>query len=143
MQDKSEITEINDFLSLTGPAIIAQVKMILQSAGLKVKETGRGPDLTFTLKSGHKNVEFCPQNLLMDIAAVDRNEEPLRFDRDLRDFDYFLTKKARVMEGRLKVVFQFLTEDNLDVAVDNINRNMKKDERIRIWRFNRNESGHS
>jgi len=142
MQDKSEITEINDFLSLTGPAITAQVKMILQSAGLKVKETGRGPDLTFTLKSGHKNVEFCPQNLLMDIATVDRNEEPLRFDRDLRDFDYFLAKKARVIESRLKVVFQFLTEDNLDVAVDNINRNMKKDERIRIWRFNRNKSSH-
>ncbi len=142
MRDKSGTTEINDFLSLTGPAIIAQVKMILQSAGLKVRETGRGPDLTFTLKAGHKEVEFCPHNLLMDIATVDRNEETLRFDYDLRDFDYFLAKKARFIESRLKVVFQFLTEDNLDAAVDNINRNAKKDERIRIWRFNGNESGH-
>jgi len=119
MQDMSEITKINDFLFLTGPAITAQVKMILPSAGLKVKEAGRGPDLTFTLKSGHKNIEFCPQNLLIDIATVDRNEEPLRFDANLRDFDYFLARKARVIEGRLKVVFQFLTEDNLDVAVAN------------------------
>lgn len=142
MQDESEITEINDFLSLTGPAIIAQVKMILQSAGLKVRETGRGPDLTFTLKSGHKEVEFCPHNLLLDIATIDRNQEPLRFDKELRDFDYFLAKKARFVESRLKVVFQFLTEDNLDVAVDNISRNAKKDERICIWRFGRNKSSH-
>ena len=138
MQDKSEITEINDFLSLTGPAVTAQVKMILQSAGLKVREAGRGPDLTFTLKSGHKEVEFCPHNLLMDIATVDRNEETLRFDNDLRDFDYFLAKKARFIESKLKVVFQFLTEDNLDVAVDNIFRNTNSYERIHIWRFDRN-----
>ncbi len=142
MQEKSKTMEINVFLSLTGPAIVAQVKMILQSAGLKVRETGCGPDLTFILKSGHKEIEFCPHNLLMDIAAIDRNEVPVRFDTNLRDFEHFLTKKARVIESRLKVVFQFLTEDNMDVAVDNINRNAKKDERIRIWRFDRKKPGH-
>jgi len=139
MTNSSEIAQINEFLSLMGPAIIAQVKMILQSAGLKVKEKGRGSDLTFTVKFDHKRVEFCPHNLLMDIATVDRKQKPLQFDKDLRDFDYFLAKKARFIESRLKVVFQFLTEENLDEAIDNINRNTK-DEWIRIWRFDTKES---
>lgn len=139
MQDMYEIAQIDDFLSLTGPAIIAQVKMILQSAGLKIVEKGRGTDLTFSIKRGSKKIEFCPHNLLLDIATIDRNGELLRFDKDLCDFDYFLTKKARFIESRLKVVFQFLTEDNLDVAVDNIIRNTKDYERIHIWRFDRNK----
>jgi hypothetical protein len=139
MQDMNETTQIEDFLSLTGPAIIGQVKMILQSAGLKIVEKGCGPDLTFSIKRGSKKIEFCPHNLLIDIATIDRNEESLKFDKELCDFNYFVTKKARFIESRLKVVFQFLTEDNLDVAVDNIYRNTKDYERIHIWRFDRNK----
>lgn len=139
MQDMYEIAQIEDFLSLTGPAIVGQVKMILQSAGLKIVEKGCGPDLTFLIKKGSKKIEFCPHNLLIDIATIDRNEGSPKFDKKLSDFNYFLTKKARFIESKLKVVFQFLTEDNMDIAVDNIYRNTKDYERIHIWRFDRNK----
>ncbi|MHC4104106.1 MAG: hypothetical protein ACYSR9_04140, partial [Planctomycetota bacterium] len=122
MQDRNETTRINKFLSIVSPIVIGQVKMILQSAGLNVEEKGHGSDLVFIIKSGEKEINFSPYNLLLEIATIDRDEVSLRFDENLRDFSFFLDKTARIAQGKLKVLFHLLREEDVEKAIDNISQ---------------------
>ena len=139
MQNQKEITQINNFLRFTAPLIISQVKMLLLSTGMEVKEEGRGADLAFVVKSGEKEIKFFLQNLLLEIATVDRDEKSLRFDKRLRDFDFFLAKSAQHIESKLRILFQVLSEDDIDVALENLSRCADQYERIRIWRFDKDK----
>lgn len=140
MQNQNEIAKINHFLRLTSPIVVGQVKILLQSAGLKLKEENHGLNLAFSIKSDEKEVKFFLYNLLLEIATVDRDEEPLRFDGNLRDFDFFLAKTARIIESRLEILFKLLVEDNADTALENICKDAKQYERIRIWKVDQKES---
>jgi len=135
MQNQNEITKINHFLRLVSPIVVGQVKMILQSTGLEVKEEGCSADLAFSIKTGEKEVKFYLQNLLLEIATIDRDGQPLRFDENLRDFEFFLTKTTRLTESKLNVLFRLLGEENIDTAIERISQDAKQYERIRIWRF--------
>ena len=135
MQDRNELSKINRFLHMVSPIVITQVKRILQSAGLQVEERGSGSDLVFIIKSGEKEIMFSPYNLLLEIASIDRDEVPLRFDENLQDFGFFLDKMARLTQSKLQILFKLLAEDDVEKAIDNISRDAEQYQRIRIWRF--------
>lgn len=132
MQNQKEITKINHFLSATLPVVVRSVKTFLQSAGLEVEERGCGLDTVFRIKSGEREAEFYMHNLLMEIATVDRDEQPLRFDENLQDFDYFLNKVAKVIESKLRILFKLLEHDDVDKAMESITESAKDYTRIRI-----------
>jgi len=138
MQNQKEIAKINHFLSLVLP--IELLRTILRATGCEVKEEGAGPDLVFSIKSGQKHVEFYLQNLLLEIATVDRDEVPLRFDERLMDFDFFLAKTAHLVQSKLNVLFHLLGQEDMDSAIENISQNAEQYERIRIWRLDRKPS---
>ena len=135
MNSRNEIAKINKFLNTVSPLIIAQAKMILQSVGLEVQEKGCGTDLVFTIKSGEKEAQFFLYNLLLEIATVDRDQVPLRFDENLQNFEFFLDKMARITQSKLNILFKLLGEDDVEKAIDNITRDTKQYQRIRIWKF--------
>ena len=135
MQSQNEILKINSFLSVALPIIVGVVRTILKSFDWQVSEEGKGLDLAFSIKSGEKQIKFYLHNLLMEIATIDRDEESLRFDENLRDFDFFLAKTARLTESKLNILFHLLKEENMDTAVENISQSAKNYERIRIWRI--------
>ena len=134
MQNQIEIGKINNFLSLVSPVVVNIVKTILQTLGCDVREEGSGLDLTFHIKSEGKEVRFFLNNLLLEIATVDRDEDPLQFDENLRDFNYFLRKTAHVVESKLNVLFQLFGQDDIEAAMENITKDAKQYQRIRIWK---------
>jgi hypothetical protein len=136
MQNQIEIEKINNFLSSVSPVVVAIVKTILQTLGCDVREEGSGLGLAFHIKSEGKEVQFFLNNLLLEIATVDRDEDPLQFDENLRDFDYFLRKTAHVVESKLNVLFQLFGQDDVEAAIENIGQLAKQYERIRIWKVN-------
>ena len=140
MQDQNEISRINRFLRMVSPIVIGQVKMILQSAGLKVEEKGSGSELIFIIKSGEKEIHFSPYNLLLEIVSIDRDEVPLRFDENLQDFGFFLDKMARLTQSKLQILFKLLAEDDVEKAIDKISLDAEQYQRIRIWRFDQENS---
>jgi hypothetical protein len=140
MQNQMEIEKINRFLCMVLPIITEIVKTILQSLNYQVIQKGHGLDLVFSIKSDKKEAEFYLHNLFLEIATVDRDEEPLRFDERLRDFDFFLAKTARVVESKLNVLFHLFGEEDVDAAIENITKDAKQYERIRIWRLDRKPS---
>jgi len=135
MQNQEQIIKINSFLSIALPIIVSVVRAILQSLDCDVKQEGKGLDLAFSIKKGEKQVRFYLQNLLLEIATVDRDEQPLRFDERLRDFDYFLSKMVSVTQSKLNVLFHLLEQEDVDAAIENIAKDAQQYERIRIWKF--------
>ncbi len=138
MQNQKEITKINHFLAMVSPVIAAIVKTIIKSIDCEVYQKGNGPDLVLSIKAGEKQMEFYLHNLFMEIATIDRDEIPIRFDENLRDFDYFLAKMARVIQSKLNVLFKLLAEENPDIALEKITHMAKDYERIRIWKIDQN-----
>lgn len=135
MQNQNEIAKINKFFGFVSPIVIAQLKMLLQAAGVHVGQEGHGLDTAFCIKSGGKEAKFYLHNLLLEIATIDRDEEPLRFDERLQDFDFFIAKTAHVVQSKLAVLFHLLGQEDVDAAIENISQNAKQYERIRIWRL--------
>jgi hypothetical protein len=76
----------------------------------------------------------------LEITTIDRDKQPLRFDESLRDFDYFLAKTSRTVASKLNVLFHLFGQEDMDAAIENIAKDAKRYERIRIWRFDRNDS---
>ncbi|MHC4536924.1 MAG: hypothetical protein ACYS6K_23500 [Planctomycetota bacterium] len=140
MQDRNEISRINRFLHMASPIVIGQVKMILQSTGLQVEEKGSGSELVFIIKSGEKEIHFSPYNLLLEIASLDRDHVPLRFDENLQDFGFFLDKMARLTQSKLQILFKLLAEKDVEKAIDKISMDAEQYQRIRIWRFDQENS---
>lgn len=135
MQDQNEIAKINYFLYMALPIVTGIARASLLSSRCEVKQEGRGLDLAFFIKKGEKEIKFFLQNLLLEIATIDRDEESLRFDENLRDFDFFLAKATRLTQSKLKVLYHLLGEEDVDAAIENISKDAKQYERIRIWRF--------
>jgi hypothetical protein len=135
MQEQKEIIKINHFLNMVLPLVAELVSAILRSAGAEVQKEGSGLDTAFSIKSGEKEAKFYLHNLLLEIATLDRDEEPLRFDERLRDFDFFLAKTANAIQSKLRILFHVLEEDDIKAAVKNISRDAKLYERVRIWQF--------
>lgn len=135
MVDQTEIAKINHFLSLMSPLIKGLAKMLFQSAGVEVREEGSGPNPAFSLKAGETDAKFYFHNLFLEIATVDRDQRPLRFDERLADFDFLVDKVIHCVEGKLKIFLLLLEENDIDAALDRIAGEAKHYERIRIWKF--------
>jgi len=140
MENQIQIAKINAFLSLVTPVVAVVVRTILETLEFQVVEQGRGLDLVFSIKKGEKQAEFYLQNLLLEIATVDRDENPLRFDEQLRDFDYYLAKTCHLIPSKLNVLFRLFGEEDVDTAIENIARDAKQYQRIRIWKFDQKPS---
>jgi hypothetical protein len=139
MQNQNEIRRINHFIDFASPIVVTHVKMLLQAIGAEIQEQGHGLEMAFLIKSGKKELKFFLQNLFLEIATVDRDESPMRFDEMLHDFDYFLSKMTRLAQSKLRILFRLLAEDDVDKAIESIGQDAKLYERIRIWRFDKHK----
>ena len=136
----SETTIINHLLSMTAPVIIHSLKTFLQAAGMEVEEKGHGLDTAFHIKTCEKELELYLGNLLMEIATIDRDAVPLRFDEGLLDFDYFLNKLSSVIESKLQILFKLLEHDDVDKAMESITELASSYERICILKLDNQKS---
>jgi hypothetical protein len=133
MPDQADSLKISQFLAVMTPVITATIKKLLRSHGLNVKEQGWGLKTAFVIKSGEKQAEFHLHNLLLEIATIDRDERPLRFDEKLTDIDYFIAKTIRITDDKLKILIAVLSEENPNVAIEKMRKETNRYERINFW----------
>ena len=140
MQNNEQQIKITGFLHMALPVVTDIIRTFLKTFGWEFKEEGSWLDLAFCIKSGPKEVKFFMHNLMLEIATIDRDENLLRFDEGLRDFDYFLAKTARLVQSKLGILLQLFGQDDVDAAIENICQDTQQYERIRIWRFDQNKT---
>ena len=135
MQDRSEIEKINCFLTSVFPIVAGVVKTALEASGCQVIQKGNGIEMVFLIKLNGKEAGFFIYNLLLEIATIDRDAEPLKFDEDLQDCEYFLTKTFGLIRSKLNILLKMMGQNNIDAAVEEIAKDAEQYERIRIIRF--------
>ncbi len=132
MNDDEDLKEIARFLGRALPMILTVVKCHFVAAGLEASLESRGMDLAFSITSGEKEAKFFLQNLLLEIATIDRDERPLRLDERLNDPEYILDKVIQVTDSKLRILIHLFNEDDVDAALENIAEEGKHYERLRI-----------
>jgi len=134
-EEQKEDKRISNFLALVAPVVVKYVTMLLESAGFEVKKQGIGFDTSLVVSKDNRQAKMYLENLFLEIATIDRDEKPLRFDGRLKDFDFFLEKTVNLTKSKLKVLFHLFAEEDMDAVIENISREAKDYERIRIWQF--------
>jgi len=140
MNMNKDNNKIAVFLSFAAPIVADYIRAIFKLSGFNFKETGQGLEHCFWVEREEKKVQFLLHNLLLEIAAVDRDKAPLQFDERLKDVNYFLAKTARLTESKLKILFQLLNEPDPDKAIARIKEKAGEYERIRILKFDNDKS---
>ena len=135
MSDGNDNMKIAAFLAARMPLIAQRVKGLLLSLGCQVEEEGNGLSLVFTIDVGEGKVKFFLKNLFLEIATIDRDENPLRFDERLADFDFFLSKMADHVCSKVRVLFHLREEKDVEKAIKRIERDAPAYERVRIIRI--------
>lgn len=138
MRKLNDSAKINLFLQATAPLVIDIVGAILNSTNWQIERKGKGLDTFFSIKAGDNETVFYIHNLLLEIATVDRDQNPLRFDQRLEDIDYFIEKMVRLSESKLNILFQLFGNEDIEKAIAKIEKNSDQYERIRIMRFDQN-----
>jgi hypothetical protein len=134
MDKDQEAVKIAGFLTVAAPIITRLSRMVLESHRYQVREEGAGLDLVLSISTGHGEVRFFLRNLFLEVATLDRDEEPLRFDQDLLDFGYFLSKTADLIRSKLKLLLHLLETESVEEACKKIQADSAGYERVRIWR---------
>ena len=140
MQNQTEIAKISRFLAVMSPVIAGLPRMLIEAAGMQIEEKGAGMELEYIVKSKDKQVTFYLHNLFLEVATIDRDEKPLRFDERLEDFDYLVDKVIRCTCSKLKVLFLLLGEKDPAAAVEKILQQADEYQRIQVWRFDQADS---
>jgi hypothetical protein len=140
MPEQADSIKTTRFLAAMSPLIAEIIKAILHSRGFRIEEQGHGLETVLVIKSGEKRADFHLHNLLLEIATIDRDEIPLRFDEGLRDPGYFLAKADRLIKAKLDILFKILSEEDVDAAIEKILQDKGQYERIRVWRFDEKPS---
>jgi hypothetical protein len=120
IDEEKELNKIADFLAATSGCIKSTVRMILERAGCNVIEHGHKFNLYFEVRYGKNCAHFFLQNLYLEIATRDRDARPLQFDDKLKDFSYFVRKTMFVIQSKLKVLLELLTNHDMDKAIEKV-----------------------
>ena len=135
MNEKQDVEMIGQFLAFVTPFVVRCLTTFLESSGFLVRQEGSGLDLALCIETPGGEVKFLLHNLLLEIATVDRDENPLRFDDRLIERGFFAHKTAHAIDSKLRVLFCLLRKGSLDEAVRDIEALAKDYERVRIWRI--------
>ena len=135
MDQQNDAQKITAFLVLVWPVVSQLVNAMLKALGWQVRQKGSGLNVIFDIESRGKRAEFHLYNLLLEIATIDRDEQPLRFDQHLNDFEFFLKKTSQLVQSKIAVLYQLLSEDDVDSALQKITDQARHYQRIRILRW--------
>jgi hypothetical protein len=134
-ENPTESEKIGRFIYLVSPMVTDSLKKLLQAVGFQVKQEGSNLNTELIIQKNKKKAEMYLHNLLLEIATIDRDEEPLRFDENLRDFDFFLYKTAGLVQSKIRPLLYFFEEEDMHTALEKITLDAKHYERVRIWQF--------
>lgn len=138
VQDKN--IKISEFLAFITPLVCRILKGTFEAFEIAAQQKGQCMETVFHIKSGDKELDFYLSNLLLEIATIDRDEIPLRFDEDLCNYNYFTTKTAKLIDSKLRILFKVLDQDDIDKAIESITQSAKDYERICIVKLDNQQS---
>jgi len=135
MELQDDERKVAAFIAFAWPIVAELARTVFERLGCKVCCRGYGLEAVLDIEAGEKKASFYLHNLLLEIATVDRDEKPLRFDENLAEFEFFLRKTSRLVQGKILILQQFLSADDVEAAIDKLAEMAKDYQRLRILRW--------
>ena len=135
MDRQNDAQKITAFLVFAWPVVSQLVNAMLKALGWQITQKGSSLNVIFDIESKGKRAEFHLYNLLLEIATIDRDEQPLRFDHRLDDFEFFLKKTGQLVQSKIAVLYELLSDDDIDSALQKITDQAGNYQRIRIVKW--------
>ena len=135
MKLEDDERKVAAFIAFSWPIVADLVRTVFERLGCKVCCRGYGLDAVLEIEAGERKASFYLHNLLLEIATVDRDERPLRFDENLADFEFFLRKTLRLVQGKIFILQQFFSAGDVEAAIEKLSEMAKDYQRLRIIRW--------
>jgi hypothetical protein len=143
--DSEDYRMISHVTEIAAPKVTAYIREQYRAEGLVSQEEGQGPDTTITVTRNGNTSVYILWNTLIEIASIDIDDVPLRFDEGLWDYYYFVKKMKEVVEIRIRVILGSLNAKNSDDLREHLKKCYETGdyERICRWRTSAPDSPQS
>ena len=148
-RNQEEIGEARVATLLYLPQMLKLYEQALKELGLTILEkfhykTADGFfDPGYVVESGGRKFELHLGNAFKEFLSVDREENPLRFDWDIKDPDRADDKLAGILAGRVEVVRAFIECKTLEEWQKRLDKLGKQFQKIRFWHIDKTQKGGS
>ena len=109
-QNKEETKEAEAALLIYLPQMLWQFEKGLKMIGATILKKlahhydDGGIELGYLLVAGDNRFDFRLGNALKELLSIDRDEQPMRFDYQLKDMDAGMQKLENIVVGRLELL---------------------------------------
>ena len=107
-QAKWESHKISMFLVKAAPLIMTLLEMTFRHYGIGFTRGGKGLSMKYDLKKGKLSSKMFLNNLFLEVATVDRDSNPLRYDHRLNSFQFFMNRVKDVINSKLAVLLPLM-----------------------------------
>lgn len=138
----NDMKMIGKFLEIFGDVLIELTKYKIAKFGYNVEITGKYLDTILIISKKDSKVdrmELHIHNMFMEIFTMDRDENPLRFDYGVIDYDYFEKKYEDIINSRVSMIDTMMKSDSKNLKENVINKHSKDMERINIIEIDKDE----
>ena len=92
-----------------------------------------GIELGYLLVAGDNRFDFRLGNALKELLSIDRDEQPMRFDFDLKDIERGMEKLERIVVGRLELLRTMLESKDKEEFKQRMEGLGRYFDRMRFW----------
>lgn len=97
------------YAAMTLPVVVKILEEVFKEHNIEYKREGSAWKTMYHLKKGDCGAEFFLDNLLLEIITVDRDENPLKFNKAiLNDTPAWIAKTMDVIESKLAMLIPML-----------------------------------
>lgn len=115
-QVKQEYIKINLFLNKAAPLVLNLLEDIFRDHNIDFTRAGQGLNMKYDLKKGQLSSTMFLGNLFLEIATVDRDSEPLIYDKRLNDFKFFIARLKDVINSKIAVLIPLMEGKDIEEA---------------------------
>ena len=113
---------ITSFLGFFGPLILDSVESIFAENNISFKKNYNGIRTTYKLGSNDHEIIFFTENMFLEIATTDRDNNQPRFDTDLYDHEYLLAKIVDVINGKMRMLLPVLNGEDIHKVANKLGK---------------------
>jgi len=103
-QVRFEYDKIDQCLKKAAPLALKLLEAAFTDNNIDFTLTGTGLDMKYELSKGKFGSSMFMRNLLLEIATVDRDTEPLRYDYRLDDMEFLFRRIVETVGSKLAVL---------------------------------------
>ncbi|OHB52630.1 MAG: hypothetical protein A2Y12_03680 [Planctomycetes bacterium GWF2_42_9] len=113
-KNQIEYDKINRCLSKIAPIVLLTLESTFAENGIEFKLVGKGLDSKYQLKKGSLECSMFLHNLFLEVATVDRDATPLKYNNRMDDNEMLLARIIEIVDSKLAPLLLLIAGKDAD-----------------------------